>query len=103
MTGVAPEVRRALAATSATDPATLRRVLAALAGTSMATVLPAGYYRADRPVGEHRIVPQPGTAYTVTGLPADLSHPSDYPAEAFCLTCRKPACRETIDAPWEHR
>src|SRR5581483_7291610 len=96
VTGIAPEVRRTLMAASATDLPTLRRVLQAL-GRSAATQLPDGYHEAGLPVTGHRIVPQPGTAYTMTGLPADLSHPGDYPAEAFCGTCLKPACKHAID------
>jgi hypothetical protein len=51
----------------------------------------------------HEIVPQPGTAYTQTSLPADLTDPGQYPAEAFCLGCRTPAQRASIRGNWRHR
>jgi hypothetical protein len=48
-------------------------------------------------------VPQPGTVYTVTGLPADLDDERDYPAEAMCGSgCGSPVRSASPGSGWEH-
>lgn len=44
-------------------------------------------------------VPEPDTAYSVTGLPVTLHHPSDYPADAKCRTCGQWLRLDAIGAP----
>lgn len=51
----------------------------------------------------HAITPQKDTAYTVTGLKADLLDPRDYPVEAVCLECGRPVRRNKyMFAEWFH-
>jgi hypothetical protein len=61
----------------------------------------------------HEAVPEPGTAYTVsgpnTGRPADLGYFGHFPAEAHCVTCGMMIRRERYqrmspgdDGEWKH-
>jgi hypothetical protein len=65
------------------------------------------------PKADHEAVPEPGTAYTVsgpnTGRPADLGYFGDFPAEAHCVTCGMMIRRERYmmlsrgdEGDWKH-
>lgn len=43
--------------------------------------------------------PDPGTAYTTTGLPADLGRKFDFPADAKCQECGQWLRLDAIDSP----
>ncbi len=54
----------------------------------------------------HEILPQPGTAYSTsgvnTGLPAELTNPVHYPIEALCQCNQVIRCERWFQAPWTH-
>ena len=53
--------------------------------------------------GECTPVPQPGTVYTATSLPADIDDARDYPAEAVCAGgCGSPVRSASPGSGWEH-
>jgi hypothetical protein len=53
---------------------------------------------------DHEITPLAGSARRVRdGTPADLTRPTDYPAEALCLECGQPVRIERFYfGEWRH-